>query len=232
MQQLLIALAVLFVGGRAATESQAPRVTVTGTGKVRVAPDIAHTSVSVVSQAQTAAEAWQKNRTLVQKLFRVLDEHEIAARDRETVNLDLAARYTYSKDQEPRIAGYTGTYGLSGTVRKLDDLGKVLDDLVAAGANRGMNISFGYDKPEEVLGEARARAVADARRKAELYAQCVGATLGPVQSLTEEQAAPPRPITFERAAIREGGATPLPVATGEQELTVKVRITYHLSTSR
>src|SRR5262249_48939272 len=150
-------------------------VTVTGNGKVVYVPDIGYVSVGVSTDGKTATEAWDRNRDAVRRLFDALQRRGIAAKDMQTSGLNVSPKYIHRPNAEPEMAGYTVSYTLRVTVRKLDQMGSVLDDLVANGANRGMNISFGCADPEKLLDEARARAVADARKKAALYATAAGA---------------------------------------------------------
>jgi uncharacterized protein YggE len=109
-------------------------------------------------------------------------------------------------------------------VRQLDRLGALLDGLVAGGANRGMGISFGCSNPEELLEQARLRAVADARKRAELYAKGAGTGVGNVLRIDEGQAPTPRLLRFEAGAAM--AADTLIVAAGQQELTARVTVTY------
>ena len=140
-----------------------------------------------------------------------------------TTGLNVSPRYVYPKDQEPRLVGYTVSYDLNVTVRDLKDLPGVLDDLVSQGANRNMNISWDCSDPEQLLDQARRRAVAEARKKAELYVEGAGASLGSLVSVRESGTAP-RPIyPLERAAVENAAA--FPIAVGEQEMTATVTLT-------
>lgn len=199
-------------------------VTVTGTGKVVYVPDVGYVSVGVSADGATGDEAWQKNSAVVQKLFDFLKRAGIAERDFKTSGLSLTPRYVTRKDQEPLLVGYTASYDLSVTVRSLKDIGKVLDGLVANGANRHMNISLGCSDPEKLLDEARQKAVAEARKKAGIYASGAGASLGLVQSISEGSVAPWRSFGYEHVAMAPG--KDLPIAAGEQEMSVSVTVVY------
>jgi len=74
----------------------------------------------------------------------------------------------------------------------------------------------------KLLDEARERAVADARRKAEIYAKAAGVTLGAPLSISEESNAPPVP--YRRMAA--GMAASAPVAQGEETLAVTVSVSW------
>jgi len=112
-------------------------------------------------------------------------------------------------------------------VRALDSLGGVLDAAVGQGANNLYGLSFGLQEPEPKLDEARRDAIADARRKAELYALAAGVTLGEVVSISE-QTGYDRPMPEMRAAsfAKDSG---VPVAEGELSLTASVTVVYDLN---
>jgi uncharacterized protein YggE len=219
MKAFLATLCTLLLTGIASAD-----VNVSGEGKVTYVPDLAHVTVGVSADGKTAQEAWRNNSAIVQKLFEVLKANGIDARDMQTSGLNVSPRYTHPKDQEPVLIGYTVTYDLHVTVRKLNELGKVLDGLVENGANRQTSISFGCADPEKLLNEARLKAVADARKKAELYVTAAGASLGPVLSISDSQAIPVRTLQYEHLA--KAADAPMPIVTGEQEMTVTVTLVY------
>ena len=221
MKVFLATLALLACTGLASAN-----VTVTGTGKVTYTPDLAHVAVGVSSDGKTAAEAWQKNAAVVQKLFAALKAYGIEPRDLKTTHLDVSPRYVQRKDQEPELVGYRVTYDLSVTVRKLDELGRVLDGLVENGANRHMNIAFGHSDIEKLMDEARTKAAAEARKNAELYVTASGASLGQVVSISEGQAYAPHFFAYERQSKLDAG---LAIAAGTQDLSVSITVVYAIN---
>ncbi len=108
-------------------------------------------------------------------------------------------------------------------------LGGLLDKLVQAGSNQINGISFGIEKPDQALDEARKAAAADARRKAEVYAAATGVKLGPIVSISEQQAYTPPPMQMRAAMKAEMAPAPVPVAAGEQTLAMDVTITWRSS---
>lgn len=221
MRALVSSLALLVCAGLAPAS-----VTVTGNGKVVYVPDIGYISVGVSSDGKTAAEAWDKNRETVRRVFEALRRQGIDSKDMQTNGLNVSPKYVHRLNQEPELVGYTVSYTLRVTVRKLNQMGGVLDDLVENGANRGMNIGFGCADTEKLLDEARARAVADARKKAALYATTAGARLGKVLTISEQSFAPVREFSYEHRLAAAGQK--MPIAPGEQELSVQVYLAYAL----
>ncbi len=220
MKAILASLCTLaFVGVASAN------ISVPGTGKVTYVPDLAHVNVGASSDGKTAAEAWQKNGEIVRKVFDALQKLGVAAKDVKTTGLSVSSRYLYVKDQPPKLLGYTASYTLTITVRDFKKLGAVLDGAVAGGANRDMGIGFGCSDPEKFLDQARARAVRDARKKAEIYVHGAGGALGQVLTISEGHSAPWRHFRYEHALPASAGA-PLPIAAGEQDMNVSVTVTY------
>ncbi|HKI32713.1 MAG TPA: SIMPL domain-containing protein [Gemmataceae bacterium] len=221
MKALLASLVALVFAGLATANAS-----VSGTGKVTYVPNLVYVSVGVSSDGKTANEAWQKNEEIVKKLFEVLKKFGIDPKDMKTTGLNISPRYVQHKDQEPELVGYTASYDLSVTVRKLDEAGRVLDGLADNGANRHMNIAFGHSDIEKMMDEARTKAAADARKRAELYVTASGASLGQVLSISEGQAFAPNFFPSERLAKMDAG---LPIAAGTQDLSVNVSVVYAIN---
>jgi uncharacterized protein YggE len=235
MKTLTIAalLGVLAHGWRAsATAAEgkplAPSLTVVGTGEVTARPDLAVVQVGVVTQALSAAKALQENNEAMSRLFKALTARGIAEKDVQTANFHVAPRHRNPQRGEPahEIIGYQVSNQVRVKVRQLTALGPLLDELVGEGANQVHGIQFTVAEPNQLLDEARRKAVANARHKAELYADAAGVKLGRVL-LVQEQAPsfPHAPVAF--GGVREAVAA-VPVAPGEQEFQATITVTYAL----
>jgi uncharacterized protein YggE len=240
MKKLITTLALLVAtstGIATATESVTdpkPAIAITGNGKVLYVPDLGYIHVGVSSDGPTAAEAWQKNEAIVKRLFEAIRDLGLAERDFKTTNLNVQPRYLHKKDEAPKFLGYTVTYDLVVTVRKLDQMSTLLDRMVAAGANRNMNISFGCSRRDELLDQARAAAVADARKRANLYVTGAspGARLGDVLSISDTpNHMQPQMFPVDVRAVQEGQPN-LPIASGEHELNVTVTVRWAIDNNR
>ena len=99
----------------------------------------------------------------------------------------------------------------------------MIDTLVGAGANEIGGINFMVSQASKLLDEAREKAVADARRKAEIYARAAGVTLGAPLSISEEGNAPPDALPQD---VRRHGGGSAPVAQGEETLSVTVNVSW------
>jgi uncharacterized protein YggE len=217
----------------AAQTVPARTLTIAGNAEVHSAPDAALISAGVVTESDTAAAALKANSVAVAKVVDVIRMSGVEAKDLQTAGLALDARM-YRPDKpsatdKPRIIGYTAANQLTVRVRDLGKLGDLLDKVAAAGANRIDGIQFIISDQEGLLDEARRKAVADAKAKADLYAQAAGVTLGKLMSLTEETAAPaPRPMGRAMAAS-PAASIPVPIEAGEMTLSVRLRVTWSLA---
>jgi uncharacterized protein len=229
-----IATLVLLAGAGFAVASAtepAPSITVTGQGKVLYVPDMGYIHVGVSSDGVTAAEAWQKNEAVVKKIFAALKDLGLEEKDFKTTNLNVQPRYLHKKDEAPKFLGYTVTYDLVVTVRKLDQMGALLDRMVDAGANRNMSISFGCSNRDELMDQARAKAVAEARKRANMYVTGASpsARLGDVLAISDSPSQfQGQMFPIDAQLVREGKAS-LPIAAGEQEIRVSVTIRWAIN---
>ncbi len=200
-------------------------VTVSGAGTVAAAPDMAEITTGVVTQAPTAAEALAANSQAMERLLQSLAGAGVAARDVQTTNISVSPQRRPPRAGQPaEITGYEVTNQVRVKVRELARLGRVLDQQVGQGANLVYGIHFGVQDPAPLLDEARKRAMADARRRAELYAIAASLKVGRVVAVQEAGAALPRPEMLVRATM---GAA-VPVAPGEQEIAASVTVTFTL----
>jgi uncharacterized protein YggE len=232
----LLAIAALSIAASIAApaasvaEERTPSVTVTGSGQVSAAPDLARVAAGVVAEAPRATDAVQQASAAMQKVLAALDKAGIDKKDVQTSRFDVSPLYadaSKSPRGTPQITGYRASNQVQVEVHGVEKVGGVLDALVTAGANDVGGVTFGIAEPAPLEDEARKKAVADARRKAELYAAATGATLGRVLSIDESGAAPgpPFPIRYRM----EAAAAPVPVAPGELDLAVNVVVTWALA---
>ena len=199
---------------------------VSGTGKVNLKPNIATASIGVDITAGTLADATAQSNTRMNTLVEKLKGLGIADKDIQTTNYSITPITSQPRaGGTPTITGYRVSNQVSITVRKIDDTGKVLDAVVAAGANNIYGISFGVDDPTPYQQQARAAAIKDAQDKAAQLAKAAGVTLGKVVSISEGSTAP-RPVFRAAAAPMAVGASEVPVETGELQIDVSVDVRF------
>lgn len=232
---MAVALASGFAAAaHAAVDRPFPAITVSGEAEISVAPDIAETSAGVTTEAKTVREASAANTQAMTAVIAALKQAGVGDKDIQTGHISIQPVYnnTQSKKEgrpdEPRIVGYRVGNQVRLKVRDLARLGEVLDQAIAAGATDVFGVSFSVSEASKALDAARGAAVADAKRKADLFAKAAGAQVGRAIDIAEAGAAVPRQMRFAAAADRRTLAAPMPIATGENTLHVTVTITYEL----
>jgi hypothetical protein len=213
-----------------AQDNKMPRlISLSGNGEVRRAPDLAFVTTGVLSQGATAGEALAANTSAMNALFAALKDAGIAEKDVQTSNFMVQPRYNFQENKAPELVGYDVSNNVTITVRKIADLGAMLDKVVQAGSNQINGIGFDVSEPSASLDEARKLATEDATRKARIYAEAMGVTLGPVMSISEGvNYQPPMPMARGKVMMADAAAAPVPVAAGEQRLSVDVNITWEI----
>lgn len=205
-------------------------ITVTGQGTLNAEPDIAVVNAGAVTEARTAREALDANTKIMADAFAALQAMGVEERDMQTSRLTVEPRYTYfdssnGERRPPRVDGYSVSNQLRVRVRDLTIIGEALDALITAGVNQMGGLSFAVDEPDALFAQARQAAVADAMEQATMLTEAAGVSLGRVISISQNQARqqPPQP---QMARMAMESADAIPVATGEQELTAMVTITW------
>ena len=204
------------------------RLDVTATGEVTRVPDLATISAGVVTRAPTASGAIQQAAARMARVRQALKQAGIADRDIQTSNISLNPDYVYANNEPPKLNGYSAANQLMVRFRDIASSGKILDALVAEGANQISGPNLSIDKPEAALDEARAKAVATGRARADLYARALGMRVVKVVSMSESGGyAPPPPMPPMVMAAR-GERDQTAVDPGEQKLQVSVSMTFEL----
>jgi uncharacterized protein YggE len=204
------------------------RLDISATGEVTRVPDIAIISAGVVSRSATATGALQDAADRMQRVLAALKRAGVEDRDLQTSNISLNPEYRYVENQPPQLTGYTASNQLTIRFRDIRNSGKILDALVSQGANQINGPSLTIDKPEAALDEARARAVAAGRARAELYARSLGMRIVRVVSVSESggYAVPPPMPMYARAETAQAADTK--IVPGEQKLQVTLAMTFEL----
>lgn len=226
-----ITIASIFAAALAATPALADdfpsAISVSGEATVSAAPDLAHIDAGVATDAKTAKEASDANNAAMGKVLLALKGAGIDEKDYQTSRLSLQPQYaTSSKVSETQrgIVSFRASNRVTVRIRDVTKVASVIDTLVTSGANDVGNISFEVTQASKLLDGAREQALADARRKAEIYAKAAGVTLGVPLAITEGGA--PVPMFKARMAPAPMAAAPVPIATGEETLSVTVSVSW------
>jgi len=236
MKTKFMALALASVALPSAAAAQATinqsiagtRLDVSASGEVTRVPDIAVISAGVVTRAPTASAAIRDNATRMERVIAALRAAGIAEGDIQTTALNLNPDYRYPQNQPPQLTGYSASNQVTIRFRDVRNSGKILDTLVAQGANQINGPTLTIDKPGPALDEARTKAVAVGRARAEQYARALGLRVVRVVSVSESGGyyAPPQPMA-ERDQMAMA-ASKTEIVPGEQKLQVNLAMVFEL----
>ena len=220
----------LLASGAAHADEQPAVLSTTGRATLEVPADQMRISLGVEAEAKTVDEAHATATEAMNQIVKAMDKLGLE----QTVEYTIE-RYEVDTQWSPRprnpepnwratIVGYTVRTQMRIKTGKLDLAGQIISKGVDAGANDIGNISFEVTQASKLLDDAREQAVADARRKAEIYARATGVTLGAPLSVSEGGA--PVPLFKTRMAERMAAAPQAAVAPGEETLSVTVNVSW------
>lgn len=205
------------------------RLDVSATGEVTRVPDLAIISAGVQTLKPTATAAIEENAARMERVRAALERAGIEDKDIQTSNLSLNPEYQYDQNRPPRLTGYRASNTVNVKFRDLKRTGAILDALVAEGANQINGPSLTIDKPESALDEARTKAIANGRLRADLYARALGMHVVRLISVSEGGGygvPPPMPMVAMMAE-RSADATSK-IDPGTQQLQVSVSMSFEL----
>ena len=202
------------------------RLDINATGEVTRVPDVAIISAGVVSRSATATGALQDTADRMSRVLAALKRAGIEDRDIQTSNVSLNPEYRYVENQPPQLVGYSASNNVTVRFRDIRNSGKILDALVGQGANQINGPTLTVDKPEAALDEARAKAIAMGRARAELYARSLGLRVVRVVSVNESGSSYPVPPPMPMYARAEMAQAKTSIEPGEQKLQVNLTMTF------
>ncbi len=232
--EVLLLLCVPFAGlvfGQ--TQPAIPSLSVTGNAEVRSSPDQAVVRLGVTQESPTAQEAQQKASSVAQAILASLRQLGIPAKDIQTSQLTLYPIYTGEgveplRRDRPRIAGYRASNVVAVMVKKMEQVGPVVDAGLKAGSNQVEGISFGLQDDTAARQQALTQAAAEAQKKAETIAQALGLRITGVQEVTEGGVSIV-PV-MARAEMMMGKADmATPVSPGEVTVNATLTVKYQIA---
>jgi uncharacterized protein len=227
---ILLGALVLSVGCTSPSQSTttARSITVVGQGEASGKPDIVRTTVGVESQSLSIDEAMSETNSKMASILAALREMGIAGKDLQTSNfnvyLERQSKPGIEETQGPLY--YHVSNQLSVTLRDVGKLGEMLGKVLSSGANSVYGVSFDVDDRDALESDARAKAVADARSRAENLAQLSNVKLGNVLTLSEVVSNGVGPLRYSSSLAGAGGDAV--VQAGEMEIGVSVEVTYSI----
>jgi uncharacterized protein len=205
------------------------RLDVNAVGTVSRVPDLAIISAGVQTLRPTASGAIEENAARMERVRAALKRAGIADQDIQTASINLNPEYRYDNNQPPVLTGYRASNTLNVKFRDLKRTGAILDALVAEGANQINGPSLTIDKPESAYDEARVKAIAAGRARAELYARTLGLRVTRILSVSEGggySAPPPMPMVVMQAAERDSKTS---IEAGSQDIQVSIAMSFELN---
>lgn len=204
------------------------RLDISATGEVTRVPDIAIITAGVQTRAATAKAALQQAASRMARVRAALARAGVADRDIQTSNVSLNPDYLYEANKAPRLTGYNASNQLTVRFRDIASAGDILDALVAEGANSINGPTLTIDKPEGALDEARAKAIAAGRARADLYARAMGMRVARVVAVSETGGSYPVPPPVVMMRAERDSAASTVIDPGESKLQVNVAMTFEL----
>jgi uncharacterized protein YggE len=198
-------------------------ISVSGTGRAALPPDVATVTIGVVHSAKTVSAVRAEAAVAMNGVLNAIREAGISGRDIRTSGLSLGPSYEYSSEGGQKLVGYELRNTVVARLKDLDKVSGVIDGALGAGATSLEGLTFDVEDRAAAEASAREGAVADALAKAAALARAAGATLGPVISIAEGGAPAPSPRPMYRMAAMAADATP--VEAGDKEIVVTVDVT-------
>ncbi len=221
---------IMLEGSTQSSDGAQSGIWVTGMGQVTSAPDIATLNGGVEAVAEAVAEARGKAAEAMDAMMEALASLGVEDRDIQTTSFNIYPEYQYDREKDKsELVGYWVNNQIAVTVRDLDQVGAVIDDMVEAGGDlaRFNGIRFGLDDPKSLETEARKLAVEDLTAKATELAENAGVSLGDLVYISESFGGSPRTFDVaESAALSRSmafDAADTPISGGELGVTITVQ---------
>lgn len=214
-------------------EAEGPVIELSVYESVTTEPDLVTIGAGVTSEAPTAVQAMRQNSVEMRKVIDQIKSLGVDDKDIQTTGINLNAQYDYDRESRRQIfRGYSVSNRVSVKLREIDETGRVLDALVTAGATDLSGPSFSIEDDEAAKDEARKRAVARAKERAEAYANMLGYDGVEVLEINETlRGSNPMPQMAARAVLGAEAAADMsaPVQPGQVSTGVNITIKYEMT---
>ncbi|MDD5094472.1 MAG: SIMPL domain-containing protein [Dehalococcoidia bacterium] len=229
---LAIVVALTLFGAAGCCDSDAENgnqagISVTGEGKVSATPDLVTVTLGIEAQAKTVNEAQTQAADAMNKVMDSLKNGGLADKDIQTSQFSIYPITKWDEDTQQQIVlGYRVSNMVTAKIRDLGKAGQIIDAVAVAGGDltRVQGIYFSIEYPVPYQMQAREKAFADARAKAEQMANLAKVKLDDPISISESSGYV-SPVRMDYASKDEGSSS-MPISPGEQEISVSVYIVY------
>jgi uncharacterized protein YggE len=192
-------------------------ITVNGVGSVDAVPNEATMSFGAETRRPTAQAAVAANGDAMRRIQNAL--RQAGGRELQTQWVSVYA----VTDESGQVSEYAASNSVS-AVSDVSDAAALIDAAAEAGANQISGPGLSSSNAEQLYRQALAKAVGDARLRAEALAKAAGRSLGPITSLIEGGATAPQPLYRAEAQAADSTA----IVPGEQETSATVSVTFSL----
>ena len=213
------------LSGQESARHGPPQVVTTGQGEVRITPDRATVVLGVQTRATTAEEATTQNSRRQRAVIDAVKARGIPSEQITTSSFNVIPETRYDREGQaaPKTTSYLVINSISVEVRRIDQVGRIIDAALGAGANQVTSLSFGISSPDSARRAALASAVTKSRADAEVMAGAAGGTLGPLIELTAAETfmPPPRPM-MAVARMDAAQEVNVPIEPGQEAIRATV----------
>jgi len=228
MKKIILMLTIMTtVAMQAQDKVIQPQISVSGEGKVKVVPDEAIISIAVETKGEESAKVKKENDASIDKVLKFLKSTKIDQKNIKTERVSLYPQYDYQKKKNYHFASQT----ISIHLKDLSKYETIMSGLIEAGVNRVNGVTFQSSEIEKLKSEARKLAVADAKKKAQDFAEALGQKVGKAIVVSDNSQPvynPPMYRNVMMEAKMEGDMSQETLAIGEMEINTNVNITFVL----
>lgn len=203
-------------------------ISISGTGAVTVAPDIAQVSVSVVTEAPKAEAAKNENAKLCSGVIKAVRALGIPEEQIKTANIDLRRHDEADNGKRTRRVSYEMVTVLTFSKVPVKNTGEVIDAAVKNGANNIESVSYSSSDSKNQYNNVLRMAVKDAQGKAAAMAEAAGMRLGKPITMSQSGSYAPRMMSFSMKNVAEDTSDNMPVMPGVMDITASVSIEFEL----
>jgi uncharacterized protein YggE len=173
------ALLVFSVAGTNLAAAAEPNtIAVSGMAEQEVAPDMAYIDVGINVRADNAETARTQEAQIASQIRRALLGLAITDNDLQNTSYYLYQEYKVDRNGVRTADKYVLDSSIKVTVKDLDKLSQVIDNVVKAGATNISNITYALSTQNIIQRQLLATAVENARDKAAVVANAGSRTLG------------------------------------------------------
>ena len=231
-------IASLVFASTAATQMQAappiPQIVVSATGEVKVSPDRATISIGVQARAATAAAASAQNSQKQRAVIDAIKARGVPAEQISTSGFSVIPETRYDREgqQAPRTTSYLVVNTVTVELKRIDQVGPVIDASLAAGANQINSLGFGVQSADSARRSALSAAIAKAKADAEVIARAAGGSLGTMLEVTVMDFGTPRPMYMRSEMAAQVADKSVPVEPGMETISAGVNVRWQFVPGR